>query len=554
MKIYRLLSILSLIIILSIFNGCQKDSSEKPGRIIAAISSDVESLNPLFSFSDNEGNISELLYASLVQHEWNDKKGDMDTYPMLAKSWEWSSDSSNITLFLRDDVKWSDGQQFTAYDVVFSFDVYSDPLVQSKLYGSFKNYYADTSTHIDLSKTFVIKSPFTLIINFKKNASPSYYDFDFPIIPEHVYKNVNRKDFVTAEKEIKPVTDGAFSLSQWNKNQSLILQTDKKSFLYKDGNVTELIFKIVPDYNSELTQLKKGEIDLIQDIKADDYAALSKTDNLAIVAVKGREYDYSGWNNIDPEIYKKTKHIVPNKLFGNPDVRKALTYAINRNEILKQFLNNLGEAAAGPVSPIFKDAYNSDLQPLAYSPDSAKILLTKSGWKDTDRNGVLKKGGQEFSFTLSIPGGNPRREFIATEIQNNLKAVGINVKIEKLEPEVLFQKMFSRELEAWVAGWTIPIPLDLKAFWYSNLTDAQLNVASYQSKTTDDLLKKIETSKNRDEKNILYKKLQEVIYNDNPVTFLFWDDKIIAYNKRIHNINASPLGVFNRCWNWSAGK
>ena len=114
--------------------------------------------------------------------------------------------------------------------------------------------------------------------------------------------------------------------------------------------------------------------------------------------------------------------------------------------------------------------------------------------------------------------------------------------------------MFNRELDAWVAGWTVPIPLDLKPFWYSKLDDAPLNVASYQNKTADELLEKIEISQNRDEKNILYKKLQEIIYNDNPVTFLFWDDKLIAYNKRIQNLNASPLGVFNRCWNWSTAK
>ena len=77
---------------------------------------------------------------------------------------------------------------------------------------------------------------------------------------------------------MKPVTDGAFSLSQWNKNQSIILKADKKSFLYKDGNVAELIFKIVPDYNSGLTQLKKGEIDLMEDIKADDYAGHIKNE------------------------------------------------------------------------------------------------------------------------------------------------------------------------------------------------------------------------------------------------------------------------------------
>jgi len=70
----------------------------------------------------------------------------------------------------------------------------------------------------------------------------------------------------------------------------------------------------------------------------------------------------------------------------------------------------------------------------------------------------------------------------------------------------------------------------------------------------DELLEKIEVSQNGDEKNVLYKKLQEVIYKDNPVTFLFWDDKLIAYNTRIQNLNASPLGVFHNCRNWSTVK
>ena len=138
MKIIRNSSILSLLIILLFISGCRKESSEKAGRVIVAIDSDIESFNPLFAFSDNEGNISELLYASLVEHEWNNVKGELDTFPMLAKTWEWNKDSSSIILYLRNDVIWSDGQQFTANDVVFSFDVYSDPMVQSKLYGTFK--------------------------------------------------------------------------------------------------------------------------------------------------------------------------------------------------------------------------------------------------------------------------------------------------------------------------------------------------------------------------------------------------------------------------------
>ncbi len=543
----------SLVIIFTLlfFQACQKEAPENSNLVIAAISSDIESVNPLFSFNLTDGNVSELLYASLVQHEWNYQKGTMDTFPMLAKKWEWSKDSSSITLSLRDDVKWSDGQPVTANDVVFSFDAYSDPLIQSKFYGAFKNFYVDSLQHIELNKTFTVTNPYLITINFKKNSTPSFYDIDYQIIPEHVYKNINRKDLVTAEKEIKPVTDGPFYLAEWNKNQSIILKADTKSFLYKPGSISELVFKIVPDYNSRITQLKKGEVDLVQDVKADDYPYLIKEGGINIASLKGREYDYVGWNNIDPDIYKKNKKLVPNKFFGNPTVRKALTYAINRGEILHEFLNDHGQIAYGPVSPIFSEALDTSLSPLPYSPEKAKELLAQSGWKDVDQNGILKKGSTEFSFTLYITAGNPRRDFASTVIKNNLRAVGVDVKIEKLEPEVFIQKMYGKELNAWMIGWTIPIPLDLKPFWYSDLSLEPLNVMSYQNKSVDALLDKIETSKSEQVKNILYKKVQELIYNDEPVTFLYWVDKLIAYNKRINNLKLSPLGPFNHAWLWS---
>ncbi len=544
--------LLALLFFTALFlSSCTREVPIAQNRVVVAISSDIESTNPLFAFNIDEGTISELLYLSLVRHGWNFDTGSMTTSPMLAKSWEWNKDSSSITLDLRDDVKWSDGKPVTAEDVVFSFDVYSDPLVQSKLYGSFKHFYTDTSMHVDLKRTFDVINPYKLIINFKKNSASSFYDFDFPIIPEHVYKSLSRKDFVTAEKEIKPVTDGPFELSSWNKNQSIILKANKSSFLYNSGNINELIFKIVPDYYSQLTQLKRGEIDFMQDIRADDYPLLRRQDNLQLTSLQGREYDYVGWNNLDPDVYKKSKRIVPNRLFGSALVRTALTYAINRAEILHEFLDNHGEVAFGPVAPIFTSANDTSLKPLPYSPDKAKLLLAEAGWKENKSTGILQRGGKDFSFTLDIPSGNPRREFAATVIRNNLREIGINMNIEKLEPEVFFQKMFARELNAWMAGWSVSIPPDLKQFWYSKLDDAPLNVASYQSKAADNLLDEIESTRSGKLRDDLYRKLQTIIYRDKPVTFLYWIDNLMAYNKRITNFKLTPLGPFQKCWEWS---
>lgn len=540
-----------LCIIITVIPACQKNQPANSGTVVIGISSDIESLNPLFSYTVDEGSVSELMYMSLVQYEWNFSEGEMDVHPMLAKSWEWNSDSSAVTFNLRKDAKWSDGRPVTAADVVFSFDLYSDPAVQSRLYGSFKIFDVDTSQHIKLKETFSVKDPYTLTVKFKKGAVPGFTDINIPVIPEHVFKNIPRKNIITAEKELKSVTDGPFMLDKWNKNQSIILKANPACYLTEKGNVSHIIFKIVPDYTSRLTQLKEGEIDLMEDVKADNVADLEKSDNINISAIKGREYDYIGWNNIDPEAYRVHHKIVPNKLFGDPLLRRAFTYAINREEILKDFLNGHGQVAAGPVAPIFKGALNGNIKPLPYSPDKAKELLKQAGWKDNNNDGILEKEGKKLAFNLYIPSGNPRRQFAAEVIKNNLKIVGADVTVVPEEPGVFFDNMFAKKFNAWMAGWSVPIPLDLKSYWYSDLSETPLNVTSYMNKKADALLDKALSERSVKVRDKYYKEFQKIIYKDCPATFLYWIDNIVAYNKRIQNLKVTPLGAVYHCWKWA---
>jgi peptide/nickel transport system substrate-binding protein len=276
----------------------------------------------------------------------------------------------------------------------------------------------------------------------------------------------------------------------------------------------------------------------MENVKADQVNDLKSLNKLKISAVKGREYDYAGWNN---------NYI----LFSNPKVRAALTFAINREEILSEYLGNNGDLAVGPVAPIFKDSYNHDLKPYEFNPEKAKELLAAEGWKDINKDGIIEKNGVQFSFTLNYAGGNPRREFAATVIKNNLKAIGVDVKTEPLEQGVFMEKMFTHKLNAWLAGWSVPIPLDLKAYWFSDPKQGSFNLTSYKNITTDELLDKIDKSKPGNDKNILYKKVQEILYQDEPVTFLFWIDNIVAYNDRLENIKITPLGSVHHCWYWS---
>lgn len=551
------------LLIISLLQGCRSESPESGNQIVIGIASDIKSFNPLYSSSGYEVNISELLFLSLVQYEWNEAEGRLDAFPMLAEKWEWADDSSSVKFYLRKDAYWSDGRNFNAEDVVFSFDVYSDPKVESRFYGFSENFYTSSkkgdSLHILIDKTFEVPDPHIVKINFKKNSIPGLKDIDYPLIPKHVYEKVDRKNLSRLEKDIKLVTDGPFFLEKWDKNQAIILKRNENSFLYtspgneqEQGNikpVQRLVFKIVPDYNSRITQLKKGEIDLMEDISPENVSSLKENGRINIAAVKGREFEYIGWNNINSADFGDGR-ITQNKLFGNPEIRKALSYAVNRQEILSEYLKGYGELASGPVSPIFKKYFDKTLKPFEYNPGKAKEILSKYGWTDKDKNGIIEKNSSQFSFVLNIPGGNPRREFAATVIKNNLREIGIDVSVQSYEPGVFFDKLFSREFDAWIAAWVIPLPLDLKPFWHSDLQANQFNLAGFRNKSVDSLLELIIVTKNDDRKTEYYKRIQNIIYNEAPFSFLYWIDNIVAYNKKIKNINVTPLYPLHHAWYW----
>ncbi len=538
------------IIILSLLVSCKSENTNQLKKVVIGISSDIETINPIYSFSVDEGVIDETLFLSLVQFEWNDETGDLDPKPMLATSWEWASDSSYIIFNLRDDALWSDGVKLTSEDVVASFDIYSDSKVQSRFYGSFKNLYTDFDEHIDIIKTFEIISPLKLKVKFLPGSVPAMIDVVFPIIPKHIYEKMKREEISTSEINFNPVTNGAYKLKKWERNQSIVLEANRKSFLYKPGMIDEIIFKVIPDYNSRLTQLEKGEIDFCELIKPLDVNGLRKSGLLKITSVKGREYDYLGLNNIDIKSYAEKKIIKKNKLFGNPKVREALALAINRNEILTEYLNNFGKLAVTPVSPIFKQYYDNQLNPIEFNPDKAKKILADEGWKDIDNNGVLEKDNVEFKFTIYIPAGNPLREFAGTIIKNNLKAIGIYANVEKLELGKFLDNLYDKKMDAWMASWYIQIPLELKTFWYSDLQSTPLNFVSYQSKDADRIIDKLNTRLPQNVKIEYYKKFQEIIYEDQPVTFLYWTDDIVAYNKRLKEVTINPFGALQKLWEW----
>lgn len=541
----KTLNLLLLAFLLLLIISCDSKKSANDNRIVIGIAADVQSFNTLFAFSYEESAIAEILYPGLLDFRWNKDRGELDLYPMIAKSWQWSADSSHIKFYLRDDIYWSDGHQLTASDVVFSYDIFSDPQVQSRLSGTFDYLFTDTTGYVITEQSFKIISPFEFEMYFTEHSVPDLVKIVIPIIPEHIFSNVSRDQLSSHESSFNPVSSGAYKLKKWDKNQSIILEADSNSFLFTSGQAAELAFKVVPDYTSRILQLKRGDIDLVELVKVEDMSELKAAGNLTLVTLIGREYDYIGWSNVDPN-----DPSIPHKLFGSSSVRKALTMAINRKEILDEYLSGQGELAASSVSPIFKSAFNETVKPYEYNPNEAKRLLSLEGWKNENKNGILEKGNIEFRFTMHYPVGNPLREYAAVVVKNNLKVVGIEVTLEKMEMGIFFNNIYERKFDSWMAGFGVSIPIDLKPYWYSDPGVGFLNFSNYRNNEADKILDKLETKISSDKKNELIKKFQEIIHQDEPVTFLYWTPNVVAYNNRIKNINITPYGVLVHCQEW----
>jgi peptide/nickel transport system substrate-binding protein len=542
------LAALLLLVLLTI--SCRKDEPVSSERLIIGISADIKTINPLYSFSVDEGSINDLLFLSLVRVNWNETIGNIETEPLLASEWQWSADSTSVTFFLRNDVYWSDGIKLTAEDVSFSFELYSNPQVQSKFYGTFENLFLNEDLSIDLKRSIEVIDSFSLKVSFIPNTNIKLVDVVLPIVPKHIFDKYEYDEIPSAEINFNPVSCGPYKLKKWDRNQMIILEADPNSFLYSDDMIKELIFKVVPDYNSRTTQLKKGEIDIAEQIKAEDADDLVKSGKLNLVSVKGREFDFVGWNHIDPKRFSEAGELIKNTYFSSSKVRRALSLAINSEEIISEYLKNFGQPAITPVSPIFKKYFNNALQPIEYNPAEAREILKSKGWSDSNNNGIIDKNGTEFSFTIYVPGGNPLRQFASTIIKNNLKAVGIEVKIETVELNKLIDNLFNKGMDAWIAAYYIQIPLEYKMIWYSDLDAAPFNFVSYQNKDLDFIIDALGKKISYEKEVELHKQLQEIIYADQPVTFLYWIDNIVAVNNKVKNYDINPLGVIQHVWDW----
>lgn len=497
------------------------------GTLVSSLATDVDNLNPILSQTAAASDLEGFLYLSLFRTDENFKIRTSEYMPCLAKSWRFSEDFKEITFYLEEEAKWSDGQPITAHDLKFTYDLMTDPTIP----------YLGRS-QFDFVEACEVKGDHELIFRFREVYANELIDVGMTPLPRHVFENVSSEEFLTHPFNENPtVVSGPYRLKKWDRNQTIELEVNP-NYSFKRPNLDRIVFRIIQDETSRLTNLKTGEIDLMVSMPPHQVEDLKNNyPEINVLTYSGTRYDYIGWLNTHP-------------LFENRTVRRALTMAINRQEMVDALYYGFAEECVSPVHPAHADFYNPNLEPIPYDPEQAKQMLAEVGWVDRNNDGVLDRDGRDFSFTIKTNVSNKQRVDALTMIQSYLSKVGIRVRPEVLEFNVLIAQQTERDYEALISGWSMGTRFDPTNIWHSRSIVNGYNEHNYSNATVDSLIDLGRRTLDKDKARDIWYEFQEILYADQPYTFLFVRDNVDGLNRKFKNVKTWPRGIYFNVEEW----
>ncbi|MBN1141127.1 MAG: peptide-binding protein [Deltaproteobacteria bacterium] len=515
-----------------LFGSCSPEQpvvvAEEPARppvhgdtIIMGSNADAVTLLPVLASDGTSSSVNSLIYNGLVRYGKNlEIEGD------LAESWELSPDGLTLTFHLRKGVTWHDGHPFTAADVLFTYRLYIDPKTPTA--------YAERYRQVEQAWT---PDPHTFVVRYAKPLASALSSWGLDIQPRHLLEHV---EITKSPLSSAPVGTGPFVFREWRRGERIVLEANPDYF---EGSpyLKRVVFRVVPDPTTMFLELQTGGIDEMG-LTPLQYARQSDTFNFRRNFRKYRypamAYTYLGFNLRQP-------------LFQDKRVRQALSYAIDRQEIVKGVLLGLGQVANGPYVP-GTWPHNPGVGYYPYQPDQARELLRQAGWQDSDGDGILDREGRPFSFTIVTNQGNDQRIKAGEIIQRRLREVGIEVRLRVIEWASFLKEFINPgKFEATLLGWTVPPDPDGYNVWHSSKTKVgELNFIHFNNPEADELLEQGRRTLDQEQRRKIYFRFQEILAEEQPYAFLYVPDALPVVAARFRGIEAAPIGIMHNFIRW----
>jgi len=473
----------------------------------------------------------ELIYGSLVYYGSDGEiKGD------LAESWEISKDLKTITFYLRKNVRWhplpgeTPGRPFTADDVIKTYQVMMHPKTVTSLQARYN--FIDFAKKIDDSSVvFILKKPVLGILG----------RFSFKIIPAYLLKDIS---FIRGDEDLilykHPIGTGPYKfISQQGPSSEIVLEAYDQYHLGTPF-IEKVIMRPFADQNIITQTLLYGGIDLEIRVPPRDIAEIEGDSRFELNPYSTLSYSFFGYNLRNPVLAIK-------------EVRNAIAYAINRQEMLDSFFEGKGQLVSGPFAP-GSWAYNLDVNPVPYSPDNARRLLDRAGFTERTKKGIRERGSYALQFQMVVPISkeNETTKRVILSFQNYLKAVGIQIDIQWLEWKAWTEAVFiDHEFDIIYADWIFDDSFDISSLFHSReIGTGKNNFGAFRDPEVDALLDEANSTLDIEKKRTIYKRLHTILADDAPYTYLWTLTNYAAYNRKVRKIEIHPTRFFTYIKDW----
>lgn len=459
-------------------------------------------INPLTTDSSISANLLELLFSSLVR-----LSSEGEIHPELAEKWEVSPDNLIWTFHLRRDVRFHNETPLDARDLKFTYDT----IIKMKRGGSYHE--------LNYVKEIRVLDPYSLQIILSRPDNLMWTSLGvIPIAPRHLLEG--KTDFSTYNQH--PIGSGPYRFAKQD-DKEIVLEANEKHFggrPYLDRIVVETL----PSQQANLSHLIAGKIDMVFLINPEDFGALSQIPTIRI------------YNNWYPVLHLLTFNL-KNNLFTNPEVRKALNYAVDKKRIVDRILKGRAAVAAGTFD-VHGKYFNQDVHPYPYQPDLAVQLLQKQGWRPHKVDYLLEKAGRKFEFSVFTMEGHDLNLKTLQIIQEQFREIGIKMNIEPLAFDEYVERIFRKRI--FESNFVYLIFHRLQdnnfSFWHSSQIESGLNFSSYSNPKVDALLEEARLSLDPEKRRKALMEFQQLLHDDPPGIFLFWRDMPIAIHKRFRGV------------------
>lgn len=536
--------------------GCTKVSSggsgaggahtwTEPGVLRFSEATDPKNLNPVLASASPTLDLSMFIYSWTIRYDENARPvpDALREVPTIANG-DVSKDGLTLKYKLRPNIKWQDGVSLTCADLKFTWQVVMNPhnnVVTTDGYKSIGS--------IDCS------NPAVAVIHMKKLYAPYLQQLwsvngNAPILPAHILAKYNddKGSFNTAPYNSLPIGSGPFKVVAWDRGQDVRMVANPDFYLGKP-KLNEIIYKILPDENTEETQLQTHEMDMLSigsAMKWPQYAALAADPANGLVAIRNNSYIFS---HVDFNL----RHPV----VGDRNVRIAIAYATNRAEIIAKIMHGSAIPSETDQHPLLSWAYTTDITHYPYDPARARAILDADGWK-VGPDGIRVKNGQRLEFQLSTQTESNYGKALQTFLQGEWREVGAQADIKNYPSDQFFDNSTNGTLQGGhydAAGFSwagAADPDDSAIYSGDNLAPHGQNAMFWNNRIAtnamNDALQTIDQARRKRD----YAIVQQQLSYDVPTIIINFARVPFVYNSDLKGFDPSPvISPFWDPWNYS---